>query len=412
MGGRHLPRVHALRMGCAGALPRRHSTGSASSASSLARQPASNGCAWRICLMRTHYHLILSVEDGVLPRGMHALNFRYACAFNQRHDSRGHVQAARYGSRRIEDDDALMYAFRYVARNPVEAGLCADPADWPWSSYAATIGKAEPIPSSTRAASSTVSAIRLRGPSPRCATTSSEAGTRDGSVTGPGPGRVPPLRLPNVRKKSYIPERWPVRELGTGQLEAARDERVDQRLRCRAGLRRRRPARRGRAGTAARAWRRPAHPHRRSPPRARALRHRARRGARPRQGHDRAPREGAREGRPDPRRAHAEGARAHRALLRPHRAALHLQGSDEADGEAVRNVAAASLRSAAEEILPGDFDDRTTFAVLRKRLSDADAKRFTRRLERLQRDILETKDDPNGAPYGLAIALYRRAPDA
>ncbi len=98
------------------------------------------------CLMRTHYHLILSVEDGVLPRGMHALNFRYACAFNQRHDSRGHVQAARYGSRRIEDDDALMYAFRYVARNPVEAGLCADPADWPWSSYAATIGKAEPMP--------------------------------------------------------------------------------------------------------------------------------------------------------------------------------------------------------------------------------------------------------------------------
>jgi hypothetical protein len=36
--------------------------------------------------------------------------------------------------------------FRYVARNPVEAGLCADPADWPWSSYAATIGKADPVP--------------------------------------------------------------------------------------------------------------------------------------------------------------------------------------------------------------------------------------------------------------------------
>jgi putative transposase len=76
---------------------------------------------------------------------MHAVNFRYACAFNQRHDMRGHVQAARYGSRRIDDDDELMHVFRYVARNPVEAGLCADPADWPWSSYAAAIGKAEPI---------------------------------------------------------------------------------------------------------------------------------------------------------------------------------------------------------------------------------------------------------------------------
>jgi putative transposase len=97
------------------------------------------------CLMRTHYHLILEVEEGVLPRGMHALNFRYACAFNQRHAMRGHVQAARYGSRRIAGDEELMYVFRYVARNPVEAGLCADPADWPWSSYAATIGKTEPI---------------------------------------------------------------------------------------------------------------------------------------------------------------------------------------------------------------------------------------------------------------------------
>ena len=28
-------------------------------------------------------------------------------------------------------------------RNPVEAGLCENPEDWPWSSYAATIGLTE-----------------------------------------------------------------------------------------------------------------------------------------------------------------------------------------------------------------------------------------------------------------------------
>ena len=88
------------------------------------------------------------------------------------------------------------------------------------------------------------------------------------------------------------------------------------------------------------------------------------------------------------------------------------KGSDEADGEDVRNVAAASLRSAAEEILPGDLDDRTTFAVLRKRLSEEDAHRFMRRLEKLRRDVVETPDDPDGEPYGLAVALYRRTPDA
>lgn len=87
------------------------------------------------------------------------------------------------------------------------------------------------------------------------------------------------------------------------------------------------------------------------------------------------------------------------------------KSTDDADGEDVRNVAAASLRAAAEEILPGDDDGRTTFAVLRVRLNADDARRFTRRLEKLQREFLEA-DDPDGEPFGLASALFRRAPDA
>jgi REP element-mobilizing transposase RayT len=98
------------------------------------------------CVMTTHYHLILGVADDVLPKGMHAVNFRYACYFNRRHASLGHVQAARYGSRRIDGDADLLSTFRYVARNPVEAGLCATPAEWPWSSYAGTVGVAKPQP--------------------------------------------------------------------------------------------------------------------------------------------------------------------------------------------------------------------------------------------------------------------------
>src|SRR6266496_2468659 len=64
------------------------------------------------------------------------------------------------------------------------------------------------------------------------------------------------------------------------------------------------------------------------------------------------------------------------------------KSSDDADGEDVRNVAAASLRTAVEEMLPLDDDDRTTFAVLRVRLTDADARRFVRRLEKLHEDFL------------------------
>jgi DNA-binding transcriptional ArsR family regulator len=87
------------------------------------------------------------------------------------------------------------------------------------------------------------------------------------------------------------------------------------------------------------------------------------------------------------------------------------KSSDDADGGDVRDVAAASLRTAAEEMLPSADDDRTSFAVLRARLAPADAARFVRRLERLHRDFLAA-DDAEGEPYGVALALYRRAPDA
>jgi hypothetical protein len=62
-------------------------------------------------------------------------------------------------------------------------------------------------------------------------------------------------------------------------------------------------------------------------------------------------------------------------------------------------------------MLPPDDDDRTTFAVLRVRLTDADARRFARRLEKLERDIMAANDS-KGKPYGLVATLFRRAADA
>ena len=96
------------------------------------------------CLMDTHYHLLLEVDDNALPRGMHSLNFRYAGQFNDRHAMKGHVMGARYDSVRIEDDEHLLNTFRYVVLNPVEAGLVQSPAGRAWSSYAGTVGLAEP----------------------------------------------------------------------------------------------------------------------------------------------------------------------------------------------------------------------------------------------------------------------------
>ena len=99
-------------------------------------------CGWTCiayCLMTTHYHLVVEVEEGALPIGMHAVNSRYAAGFNRRHHTRGHVLEARYGSHRIGSGAELLGAYAYVVRNPVAAGLAAHPALWPWSSYWITV---------------------------------------------------------------------------------------------------------------------------------------------------------------------------------------------------------------------------------------------------------------------------------
>ena len=70
---------------------------------------------------------------------MHSLNGRYAQTFNQRHGTRGHVFQSRYQCRFIQTDGHLFEVTRYIAMNPVAAGLCRRPGDWPWSSYAETI---------------------------------------------------------------------------------------------------------------------------------------------------------------------------------------------------------------------------------------------------------------------------------
>ncbi|MFH1151475.1 MAG: hypothetical protein V1748_13480 [Actinomycetota bacterium] len=41
---------------------------------------------------------------------------------------------------RIDDDYRFRNALKYVARNPVDAGICTHPGEWPWSSHNATAG--------------------------------------------------------------------------------------------------------------------------------------------------------------------------------------------------------------------------------------------------------------------------------
>ena len=86
-----------------------------------------------ITLLSTHYHAILETTRANLSTGLKLVNSRYARQFNRRHGRFGHVFAERFQARVIESDEYLYDACAYVVQNPVAAGLCDAPEDWPWS---------------------------------------------------------------------------------------------------------------------------------------------------------------------------------------------------------------------------------------------------------------------------------------
>lgn len=98
---------------------------------------------WRLfayCLMDTHYHLALTTPERNLGAGMGRLNQVYAQWFNHRHDRVGHLFQERYWSELLESEAHTLALVRYIAQNPVRAGLCHRPEAWKWSSARATAG--------------------------------------------------------------------------------------------------------------------------------------------------------------------------------------------------------------------------------------------------------------------------------
>jgi REP element-mobilizing transposase RayT len=92
------------------------------------------------CLMGNHYHLLIETPRANLAAGMRHLNGVYSQAFNRAHGRVGHVFQGRYRSVLVEKERHLLTVSRYIALNPVRAGLCRNPSAWPWSSYRGTCG--------------------------------------------------------------------------------------------------------------------------------------------------------------------------------------------------------------------------------------------------------------------------------
>ena len=96
-------------------------------------------------LMSNHYHLLLRIPDARVSKAMQRLHSWYSRLHNKLNGRSAHLFRAHFFAREIESDEDLLWTARYVARNPVLAGLVSDPFAWLWSSAAATAGLAEPV---------------------------------------------------------------------------------------------------------------------------------------------------------------------------------------------------------------------------------------------------------------------------
>ena len=95
---------------------------------------------WDACVMPNHYHLAVMNHQPNLPEAMQHLNGEYAIWWNARHGKVGHTFQGRYKDQIVQREGYLLNLLRYVALNPVRAGLVTSPELWPWSAYPCTAG--------------------------------------------------------------------------------------------------------------------------------------------------------------------------------------------------------------------------------------------------------------------------------
>lgn len=110
---------------------------------------ASNRRRWTTLdwvLLHNHVHFFVKLNEGGLSEGVQELVGGYSRWFNLKkgRTGEGHTFKNRFFSKQIVSESQLLTLYGYIALNPVEAHLCSDPADWEWSGYAATVGRAAP----------------------------------------------------------------------------------------------------------------------------------------------------------------------------------------------------------------------------------------------------------------------------
>jgi type I restriction enzyme R subunit/putative DNA methylase len=89
--------------------------------------------AW--CVMPNHVHCLLHIYEGYpLSKTLQSIKSYSGRRINELLKSSGPVWEPEYFDRFIRDADHFTTEVQYIENNPVAAGLCKQPEDWPFSS--------------------------------------------------------------------------------------------------------------------------------------------------------------------------------------------------------------------------------------------------------------------------------------
>lgn len=84
------------------------------------------------CLMDNHVHLL--IEETYEPLGLifKRIGDSYVHYYNQKYELHGSLFQDRFRSEKVENEAYFLDVLRYICQNPVKAGICSAPYDYPW----------------------------------------------------------------------------------------------------------------------------------------------------------------------------------------------------------------------------------------------------------------------------------------
>ena len=94
-------------------------------------------CDYRLyayCIMGNHIHLLIQTGSVPLEKIFKHIGSAFVYWYNCKYERVGHLFQDRYRSEAVLNEQYYLTVLRYILRNPVKAGICRHPAEYPYSS--------------------------------------------------------------------------------------------------------------------------------------------------------------------------------------------------------------------------------------------------------------------------------------